>query len=262
MHATVSSSDNSPDEMPGTAEVLTEEEAAATILKPSPRAEQPGAEPHEGTADCTMANTEEIALSLTDHNYSSPPKVEVEVVVAMPAMDGESTKQEGNAEMEVKTETEHAGPGSAACQVLPAEAEKPEMVKQSENPILAEANTDTLKPLHVGGSQNSKAKRRHSQRKDSSCTKIPPKANTVCTKLEEVGAVSRTVGDVRTSFGCICGHQGVYKCGGVEVQCLGCGLWQHHDCVGYDLTDPYRGEYMCPHCHVAAVSIWHVCLQL
>ena len=52
-------------------------------------------------------------------------------------------------------------------------------------------------------------------------------------------------------------------CGGLEdesgdtrprAQCEKCGLWQHAECVKYDLADPRRGCYLCPHCHVAAVS--------
>ena len=37
------------------------------------------------------------------------------------------------------------------------------------------------------------------------------------------------------------------------VQCESCGLWQHPDCVRYDLSDVRRGRYLCPHCHVAQV---------
>ena len=38
------------------------------------------------------------------------------------------------------------------------------------------------------------------------------------------------------------------------VQCVKCSLWQHAECVNYDLKDVYRGEFMCPHCHVSSVS--------
>lgn len=57
-------------------------------------------------------------------------------------------------------------------------------------------------------------------------------------------------------FECICGvkivrvHDKRHP-----VQCVGCGLWQHAECVHYDLDDPYRGEFRCPHCHVSLVSI-------
>ena len=33
-----------------------------------------------------------------------------------------------------------------------------------------------------------------------------------------------------------------------QVQCEKCRQYQHADCVGFDVTDPYRGEYYCPHC--------------
>ena len=38
------------------------------------------------------------------------------------------------------------------------------------------------------------------------------------------------------------------------AKCSGCSTWQHAYCVNYDLTDPFRGVYKCPHCHVNTVS--------
>lgn len=57
-------------------------------------------------------------------------------------------------------------------------------------------------------------------------------------------------------FECICGSKeaGFSYQESMKVQCTQCGLWQHSSCVNYDLTDPYRGPYLCPHCHVVAVS--------
>ncbi len=46
-------------------------------------------------------------------------------------------------------------------------------------------------------------------------------------------------------------------CGGEEdeeeddkprVQCADCKIWQHAECVKFDLGDPHRGDYCCPHC--------------
>ena len=34
------------------------------------------------------------------------------------------------------------------------------------------------------------------------------------------------------------------------VQCVMCRVWQHAKCLNYDLSDPHRGKYFCPHCHV------------
>lgn len=61
-------------------------------------------------------------------------------------------------------------------------------------------------------------------------------------------------------FECICGVSSEAK--GTSnsrkkkhrVQCVMCGLYQHAECVGYDLEDPYRGQFKCPHCHVLSVS--------
>ena len=39
-----------------------------------------------------------------------------------------------------------------------------------------------------------------------------------------------------------------------RVQCSECKLWQHSECVKYDVADPYRGEYICPHCWTLQVS--------
>ncbi|TRY78378.1 hypothetical protein TCAL_01692 [Tigriopus californicus] len=33
-----------------------------------------------------------------------------------------------------------------------------------------------------------------------------------------------------------------------RIQCSKCQLWQHSECVKFDVTDPYRGDYLCPHC--------------
>lgn len=38
------------------------------------------------------------------------------------------------------------------------------------------------------------------------------------------------------------------------VECVDCGAQQHAECLNYDLADAFRGQYKCPHCHVASVS--------
>ena len=60
----------------------------------------------------------------------------------------------------------------------------------------------------------------------------------------------------KEAFECICGLKSSVDAEKDEksrVQCLNCGLWQHPECVKYDLTDAYRGPYLCPHCHVVSV---------
>ena len=60
----------------------------------------------------------------------------------------------------------------------------------------------------------------------------------------------------KSYFECICGESipeiidEKYR-----VQCLKCSLWQHADCVAYDVSDSYRGEYICPHCWVQETPI-------
>ena len=41
------------------------------------------------------------------------------------------------------------------------------------------------------------------------------------------------------------------------VECQRCHSYQHAACVNYDLTDPLRGNYFCPHCHVVEVCCFH-----
>ena len=63
----------------------------------------------------------------------------------------------------------------------------------------------------------------------------------------------------RECFECICGatEAAATKKDAKKhpVQCVKCSLWQHAECVNYDLKDVFRGEFMCPHCHVSSVSI-------
>lgn len=61
-------------------------------------------------------------------------------------------------------------------------------------------------------------------------------------------------------FECVCGSKETGKKNKSkenkhQVQCSKCGVWQHAECLNYDLLDPYRGLYLCPHCHVQSVSI-------
>ena len=62
----------------------------------------------------------------------------------------------------------------------------------------------------------------------------------------------------RECFECICGatEAAATKKDARKhpVQCVKCSLWQHAECVNYDLKDVYRGEFKCPHCHVSSVS--------
>ncbi|XP_033741490.1 E3 ubiquitin-protein ligase SHPRH-like [Pecten maximus] len=57
-------------------------------------------------------------------------------------------------------------------------------------------------------------------------------------------------------FECICGATAA----GIgdkkhSVQCVDCGLQQHAECVHYDLDDPFRGNFRCPHCHASSPPI-------
>ncbi|XP_056016724.1 E3 ubiquitin-protein ligase SHPRH-like isoform X5 [Ostrea edulis] len=62
-------------------------------------------------------------------------------------------------------------------------------------------------------------------------------------------------------FECICGmgddsRETIHKKQTLHrVQCVKCGLRQHAECVSYDLQDPYRGQFKCPHCHVLSEPI-------
>nr|XP_045617516.1 E3 ubiquitin-protein ligase SHPRH-like [Procambarus clarkii]XP_045617517.1 E3 ubiquitin-protein ligase SHPRH-like [Procambarus clarkii] len=53
----------------------------------------------------------------------------------------------------------------------------------------------------------------------------------------------------KSYFECLCGSaETEIRDEKFRVQCSVCSLWQHADCVQYDVTDPYRGVYICPHC--------------
>ncbi|KAK7079811.1 hypothetical protein SK128_008529, partial [Halocaridina rubra] len=53
----------------------------------------------------------------------------------------------------------------------------------------------------------------------------------------------------KSYFECICGASETETDDTkFRVQCARCSLWQHADCVQYDVTNPFRGEYICPHC--------------
>ena len=60
----------------------------------------------------------------------------------------------------------------------------------------------------------------------------------------------------RAYFECICGGS---EEGGPRakhrVKCGECSTEQHAECVRYDVTDPYRGEYFCPHCWVTRAKV-------
>ena len=59
----------------------------------------------------------------------------------------------------------------------------------------------------------------------------------------------------RQAFECICGdHELEPDDVKPRAQCEKCGLWQHANCIKYDLSDPHRGCYLCPHCHAVVVS--------
>ncbi|GFN75462.1 E3 ubiquitin-protein ligase shprh [Plakobranchus ocellatus] len=62
-------------------------------------------------------------------------------------------------------------------------------------------------------------------------------------------------------FECSCGHlesMGAETRGNTDlhtVKCIECGMSQHAECMNYDLRDPFRGAYLCPHCHAICTTI-------
>ncbi|KAG8225016.1 hypothetical protein J437_LFUL006027, partial [Ladona fulva] len=129
--------------------------------------------------------------------------------------------------------------------------------------------------------RSSKNKRKSGQEKLRNVKKNPPNVSytkKACNDLYESMIAEYTVKKVLTDksramrnreffsttvkrkslFECACGMLEV-EAGGIgynenlsaelhQVQCNTCGMWQHARCVGYDLTDPFRGDYYCPHC--------------
>lgn len=53
----------------------------------------------------------------------------------------------------------------------------------------------------------------------------------------------------KSYFECLCGEaEAEMSDPKLRVQCTKCSLYQHAECVQYDVSNPYRGEYICPHC--------------
>lgn len=62
-------------------------------------------------------------------------------------------------------------------------------------------------------------------------------------------------------FECVCGKDGMDTDGWMRIRshrrkkkmhmvmCVECKTSQHAECLNYDLEDPFRGQYRCPHCH-------------
>lgn len=63
----------------------------------------------------------------------------------------------------------------------------------------------------------------------------------------------------KTFFECICGmkEEDAFKKDNTKknnVQCVRCGLWQHAECVHFNISDPDKADFVCPHCLVEGVS--------
>ncbi|XP_076060889.1 E3 ubiquitin-protein ligase SHPRH [Oratosquilla oratoria] len=68
-------------------------------------------------------------------------------------------------------------------------------------------------------------------------------------KKERIKDFFNTRIEQKSYFECICGSsQAELHDTKIRVQCSACGLWQHAECVEYNVSDPYRGKYICPHC--------------
>lgn len=63
------------------------------------------------------------------------------------------------------------------------------------------------------------------------------------------GTFFNTKVEQQTYFECICGSDlDAEDDKKYRVQCSGCTQYQHAECVRYDVSDPLRGDYFCPHC--------------
>ena len=109
-----------------------------------------------------------------------------------------------------------------------------------------EANTQESKSPHRKTSSSAPA------------TKRKPRVELVeVDEASEADYFYRKAPVLMACFECVCGKNEddeMGRGGGLRVQCESCGTWQHPQCVHYDLTDAYRGRYLCPHCHAASVS--------
>lgn len=62
--------------------------------------------------------------------------------------------------------------------------------------------------------------------------------------------------DSKEIFECICGakYSDTQTIDRNPIQCIKCGLWQHAECVNFNLENPSRPDFMCPHCLVRNVG--------
>ena len=146
---------------------------------------------------------------------------------------------------------------------------KPKAKRKSRSKSQSGDQPPTAKSGTSKGKSKSKALKKHKKRDGvSSMTKVQGQLQNQ-SKLENLEKSeknhfnSRASVDCRDSVSsaadgrvleCICGEQAFVGIDSRVVDCGICGLYQHPQCVNYDLCDPYRGVYLCPHCHIIAVS--------
>ena len=88
---------------------------------------------------------------------------------------------------------------------------------------------------------------------DSNGKQVPDSENYATDGCEVTEVVDLTDGR-SVELECQCGAQYSNPSDKLHVvECQRCHSYQHATCVKYDLTDPLRGNYLCPHCHVIEV---------
>ncbi|KAK7492086.1 hypothetical protein BaRGS_00016750, partial [Batillaria attramentaria] len=116
-------------------------------------------------------------------------------------------------------------------------------VKQSDGTTPAEAHTQ----------------KQEKKRRSSRYVELVPESEFKEADYFTTGPVAK-----KQFFECVCGKPRDFYAGRRTqksrspyhvVECIDCGVSQHAECLNYDLNDPFRGEYKCPHCHVASRPI-------
>ncbi|KAK3576517.1 hypothetical protein CHS0354_034193 [Potamilus streckersoni] len=132
---------------------------------------------------------------------------------------------------------------------------------KSSRPTTEPSQRRTRSPSSMMSHESEKGKNKNEsiyKDSDSNMGKTDELRKQECQESEKSkrGSFFKTTIDNRDYFECICGavEESVEKQKTV-VQCVNCRLRQHAECVNYDLCDPCRGQYKCPHCLVSSTPI-------
>lgn len=194
------------------------------------------------SCDLVADKSDNSRLSCESANQSSDRKLSCDLVDTVPCV------------------VDQSGDRNSTCNIVksPMEEIKIDNASSEDSPIDVNSGSQ--------GTQNDKVEENDSGYESKACDNTVKIEDGSCAAIDSVEVpvfknIFTEQPEVHQSaFECLCGKSKlVTKVGRKKrrlhpVQCTVCRLWQHAECVNYDVKDPYRGEFKCPHCHAAAVS--------